>query len=97
MTRTRKQLVQWERIERDRETTRSELIRAVWVVRRFVQRAGEFTVVGDDLFFLPVDELAAFLEGMPAPVDAIPSGAQHLGVTAPCRPYTFSLAEPPQW
>ena len=70
--RTRKQMAEWGRIERDREATRSELIRVFWVVRRFVQRAGELTGRGDDLFFLSVDELAAFLEGRPAPVDSIP-------------------------
>jgi pyruvate,water dikinase len=69
---TRKEMAEWGKVERDREATRSELIRVVWVVRRFVQRAGELTGLGDDLFFLSVDELADFLEGRPAPVDSIP-------------------------
>ena len=72
VARTRKQMDRWARIERDREATRSELIRVVWVVRSFVLRAGELTRRGDDLFFLSVDELAALLEGRPAPVDSIP-------------------------
>jgi pyruvate,water dikinase len=72
VARTRKEMDEWGRIERDREAARSELIRIVWVVRRFVLRAGELTGRGDDLFFLSIDELAALLEGRPAPVESIP-------------------------
>ena len=39
---------------RDRETARSEVIRAFWVLRAFVVRAGELTGRGDDAV-LPVD------------------------------------------
>jgi pyruvate,water dikinase len=69
---TRKQIDQWERIERDREATRSELIRVFWVVRSLILRAGELTGRGDDLFFLSLDELAAFLAGQPAPLELVP-------------------------
>jgi rifampicin phosphotransferase len=72
VARTRKQVETWGRIERDREATRSELIRVFWVVRRFVQRAGALTGRGEGLFFLSIDELAEFLDGKPAPVDWIP-------------------------
>jgi len=72
VARTRRQMDQWATIERDREATRSALIRVFWVVRRFVQRAAALSGRGDDLFFLSMDELAAHLAGQPAPLESIP-------------------------
>lgn len=57
---------------RDRETARSEVIRAFWVVRAFVLRAGELTGLGDALFFLPMDELIEVLGGTEAPLAHVP-------------------------
>ena len=44
---------------RDREAARSECIRAFWVLRAFVLRAGRLTGHGDDLFFLTIEEILA--------------------------------------
>lgn len=72
VARIRRQLDRWASIERDRESTRSEVVRVLWVVRRLVERAGELTGRGDDLFFLSMDEVADVLEGKPAPLASIP-------------------------
>jgi pyruvate,water dikinase len=46
-----------------REETRSELTRMVDVIRAFFLRAGELSGLGDGVFFLTLDELAAILAG----------------------------------
>ncbi|MFI6600309.1 PEP/pyruvate-binding domain-containing protein [Nonomuraea sp. NPDC050536] len=53
----------WNAVVRDREDTRSENMRAFWVLRAFVVRAGELTGLGDDAFFLYLDELLSVLRG----------------------------------
>ncbi len=60
-------LDRWARMSRDREQTRSEVVRYFWVLRAFVVRAGELTGLGGDVFFLDLDEIVAILRG--APVD----------------------------
>jgi rifampicin phosphotransferase len=47
----------WGVAAREREAARSELIRGFWVLRAFVVRAGEFTGLGDDVFFVTLDEV----------------------------------------
>lgn len=42
----------WNAVVRDREATRSEIMRAFWVLRAFVVRAGELTGRGNDVFYL---------------------------------------------
>jgi phosphohistidine swiveling domain-containing protein len=46
-----------------REAVRSEATRTSVVIRAFALRAGELTGVGDDVFFLTIDEVLSFLEG----------------------------------
>lgn len=46
-----------------REATRSEYIRVIRVIRIFALRAGEFTGIGDDIFFLYIDEVENLLTG----------------------------------
>ncbi|SEF74456.1 pyruvate, water dikinase [Nonomuraea solani] len=53
----------WNAVVRDRESTRSENMRAFWVLRAFTVRAGELTGIGDDVFFLDLPELLALLRG----------------------------------
>ncbi|WP_285100603.1 PEP/pyruvate-binding domain-containing protein [Promicromonospora sp. MEB111] len=55
--RLRSQLDRWARNARDRERARSEVIRTFWALRAFAVRAGELTGLGDDVFYLTVDEL----------------------------------------
>jgi pyruvate,water dikinase len=56
---------------RERERARSEFVRTFWVIRAFVLRAGELTGHGEDLFFLPIEEILAVLGGADAPLSAI--------------------------
>jgi rifampicin phosphotransferase len=59
----RRQVEQWGRIARNREAARSEVIRYFWVLRAFALRAGELTGLGDDIFFLELDEILDALRG----------------------------------
>jgi pyruvate,water dikinase len=56
---------------RKREQGRSEFARCFWVFRAFVQRASELT--GEDMFFLPLSEILAVLDGDCAPLATIPA------------------------
>jgi phosphohistidine swiveling domain-containing protein len=68
-----KLITAWAPTARGREATRSELIRSVWVARTWVQRAGELTGCGDDLFFLELPETFGLLRGQRAPLERIPA------------------------
>ncbi|MDR8410325.1 PEP-utilizing enzyme [Nonomuraea sp. 3-1Str] len=68
----RKRVRRWNAVVRDREATRSEVVRAFWVLRAFVVRAGELTGRGDDLFFLYLEEILAVLRGSDAPLARVP-------------------------
>jgi phosphohistidine swiveling domain-containing protein len=46
-----------------REAARSEGVRFTWVLRRFALRAGELLGLGDDVFFLTIEELLGCLGG----------------------------------
>ncbi|MEV6715942.1 hypothetical protein AB0M48_28315 [Lentzea sp. NPDC051208] len=50
---------------RAREQARSEMVRAFWVMRAFVSRAGELMSSGDDLFFPPIDDVLRVLAARP--------------------------------
>ncbi|MEO3802482.1 PEP/pyruvate-binding domain-containing protein [Nonomuraea sp. B1E8] len=70
--RMRARVQRWSAVVRDREATRSENIRAFWVLRAFAVRAGELTGRGDDVFFLYLEELLALLRGDPAALERVP-------------------------
>lgn len=70
--RMREQVQRWNAIVRDRETTRSEVVRVFWALRAFVLRAGELTGHGDDLFFLSVQEIVDVLRGHADALDRVP-------------------------
>ncbi|MFI7634128.1 PEP/pyruvate-binding domain-containing protein [Nonomuraea sp. NPDC049400] len=61
--RMRARVQRWNAVVRDRESTRSENMRAFWVLRAFAVRAGELSGQGDEVFFLYLDELLALLRG----------------------------------
>jgi phosphohistidine swiveling domain-containing protein len=69
----RKLIARWARVARDREAARSEVARSVWVARTWVQRAGQLTGHGDDLFFLEWAETVDLLRGDPAPLAKVPA------------------------
>ncbi|HEX4815148.1 MAG TPA: PEP/pyruvate-binding domain-containing protein [Nonomuraea sp.] len=68
----RERVRRWGKVVRDREDTRSENMRAFWVLRDFVVRAGELTGHGDDLFFLHLEELLGLLRGDDSAVERVP-------------------------
>ncbi|GAA3213176.1 PEP/pyruvate-binding domain-containing protein [Nonomuraea helvata] len=72
LARMRARVQRWNAVVRDREDTRSENMRAFWVLRAFAVRAGELTGQGDDVFFLYLDELLALLRGDPSALEKVP-------------------------
>jgi pyruvate,water dikinase len=68
-----RRLEQFASDARMREAVRSETTRVVGVVRQFALRAGELTDLGNDIFFLSLDEMLDILEGLPSAADYIPA------------------------
>jgi rifampicin phosphotransferase len=66
-------IARWAPVARDREATRSEVVRSVWVARTWVRRAGALTGRGDDLFFLELQETFDLLHGDRAPLAKVPA------------------------
>ena len=56
-----------------REEIRSELTRTVGLIRTLLLRAGELSGVGDDIFFLTIDEIADLLSGDTSATAFIPA------------------------
>ncbi|MEV4089063.1 PEP-utilizing enzyme, partial [Nonomuraea fuscirosea] len=71
--RMRARVRRWNAVVRDRESTRSETMRAFWVLRAFTVRAGELTGAGDDVFHLYLEELLDLLRGDRAVLERVPS------------------------
>ena len=61
---------------RTREAARSESTRLLWVNRAWALQVGELTGLGDDAFFLTMEELLDLLEGRDAPTETIPARQQ---------------------
>ena len=55
----------------ERESIRSESARIIWVLREWALRAGDITDIGDDVFFLTIDELRQLILGQGAPVETV--------------------------
>lgn len=56
-----------------REKARSEVIRCFWVLRAFVLRAAEIAGLGEDIFYLSIDEILIVLGGDKASLGSIPA------------------------
>jgi pyruvate,water dikinase len=69
----RRQITIWGKIARNREDTRSEGVRVMWVERAFALRAGEITGLGDNIFFLSIGEILALLGGDKTALSYIPT------------------------
>jgi len=84
----RKLITAWAPAARGREAARSEVIRSVWVARTWVQRAGELTGCGDDLFFLELPETLGLLRGERAALERVPArrGAYETYAALPSYP-----------
>lgn len=63
MSAFQKRLDDSARLGRLREKSRSEYVRDRWMVRLFALRAGELSGIGEDVFFLTLDELLELLAG----------------------------------
>jgi phosphohistidine swiveling domain-containing protein len=59
----RRRLEESARRARLREQARSEYVRDRWMIRLFALRAGELSGLGDDIFFLTLDEALGLLAG----------------------------------
>jgi pyruvate,water dikinase len=68
-----RRIVESARRARQREEARSEYVRDRWLVRSVALRAGELTGLGDDIFFLGLDEMLALLDGRGTASDDIPA------------------------
>ncbi|MEV6227389.1 PEP/pyruvate-binding domain-containing protein [Saccharopolyspora shandongensis] len=85
--RLRRRIAGAARAARGREAARSELIRAFWVLRAFMLRAGELTECGEDLFFLRIEEVLAVLGGSRKPLGAVADRRQTYRAYAALGPY----------
>jgi len=70
---TRQELDKVSAAARSREAVRSEVTRLTRLVRTYLLQAGILTGVGDDVFFLSLDELAKILAGDKTPIPYIPT------------------------
>jgi rifampicin phosphotransferase len=69
----RKIVARWAPLARAREAVRSEVVRAIWVARTWVLRAGKLTGHGDDLFLLELPETFGLLRGDTALLAVVPA------------------------
>ncbi|MFC4061765.1 PEP/pyruvate-binding domain-containing protein [Planomonospora corallina] len=100
VARMRARVRRWHAVVRDREATRSEVVRVFWVLRAFVLRAGELTGHGDDLFYLYLDELLAVLDGDTAPLERVPVRRATYEAYAALPPYPVLIVgrfDPVRW
>jgi pyruvate,water dikinase len=85
---------------RQREAARSESTRLLWVSRTWALRAGDLTGIGDDVFFLSLDELLDLLAGREVPLAAIPARRQTYERYKALPPYPLLIRgrfDPFQW
>ena len=83
-----------------RESARSEYVRDRWLVRAFALRAGELTGLGDDVFFLTLDELIDLLSGDESAVASIPAQKEIYERYSALPPYPSVIVgsfDPFQW
>ena len=83
-----------------RELARSQYVRDRWLIRLFALRTGELTGLGDDVFFLTLDELLGLLLGDQTSLPAIPARqASYLRYKAlpPCPSVIRGPFDPFQW
>ncbi|MEV6149836.1 PEP/pyruvate-binding domain-containing protein [Nonomuraea sp. NPDC052129] len=98
--RMRDRVTRWNKVVRDRETARSENMRAFWVLRAFVLRAGELTGHGDDLFFLYLEEILGLLSGDTSALERVPARRATYEMYAALPPYPTLIVghfDPVRW
>ncbi len=72
----RRRIDEAARRARLRESARSEYVRDRWMVRAFALRAGELTGLGNDIFFLTINEVLDVLAGDEKAVPFVPARKQ---------------------
>jgi phosphohistidine swiveling domain-containing protein len=96
----RRRITESARRGRLREKARSEYVRDRWLTRSFALRAGELTGLGDDVFYLMLDEVLELLSGDQAALDRIPArrkGYQRYKTLPPYPPIIRGRFDPAQW
>ncbi|MGP3910138.1 PEP/pyruvate-binding domain-containing protein [Nonomuraea sp. 10N515B] len=99
-TKMRERVRRWSAVVRDREDTRSENMRAFWVLRAFTVRAGELTGHGDDVFALYLEELLDLLRGNAAALSEVPVRRATFEQYAALPPYPTLIVgrfDPVRW
>jgi pyruvate,water dikinase len=97
---TRRRIAESARRGRLREEARSEYVRDRWLVRSFAQQAGELTGLGDEIFYLLLDEVLALLSGDQAALGQIPArreAYQRYSALPPYPPIIRGHFAPFQW
>jgi phosphohistidine swiveling domain-containing protein len=83
-----------------REATRSESTRMIWVSRTWALRVGALTGIGDDVFFLSINELSNLLDGDEPAVAYIPARRQTYERYKTLPPYPLVIRgrfDPSKW
>jgi pyruvate,water dikinase len=100
VSRTARQLEAAATAARGREAIRSETVRLLTAARAFAQRAGALSGLGDDVFFLSLEELLALLRGeSPDPAQIAVRRAAHdrLSSLPPYPPLIVGRFDPVAW
>jgi phosphohistidine swiveling domain-containing protein len=85
---------------RMREAVRDEITRFLWVEREWALRAGELTGLGDDIFFLTLDEVLDLLSGKDTATEYIPARKETYARYRELPPYPMIIRgrfDPFQW
>jgi len=85
---------------KNREAFRSEAVRVRRFLRQFLLQAGNLTGIDDDIFFLSVDEMTAFLAGDKSPLNRIPARREMYSRYCALPPYPaiiYGRFDPFQW
>jgi pyruvate,water dikinase len=99
-TRLRRELDKVGPAARMREAVRSEVTRFLWVERAWAQRVGELTGLGDDVFYLTIDEVLALLAGDTSATCHIPTRKETYSRYRELPPYPMIVRgrfDPEQW
>jgi pyruvate,water dikinase len=96
----RRRIGEAARRARMRESARSEYVRDRWVVRAFALRAGLLSGLGDDIFFLTIDEVLEVLSGDETAISSIPARKETYERCKALPPYPSIILgrfDPVQW
>jgi pyruvate,water dikinase len=98
--RTQAQLAETARLTRLREAARSELTRVMGILRTFALRAGQLTGLGEDVFYLTINELLAVLNSDTAACQYLPARKETYARYCALPPYPPVISgrfDPFQW